>query len=77
MNVADIALNAGMYASASRTAANGAGNMSNADNSVKNSNNKYQTTINIQSTGDPKKDGKIAGDEFARVVANNQSVIVG
>ncbi len=77
MNVADIALNAGMYASASRTAANGAGNMSNADNSVKNSNNKYQTTINIQSTGDPKKDGRIAGDEFARVVANNQSVIVG
>ncbi|PHO20798.1 tail length tape measure protein [Aggregatibacter actinomycetemcomitans] len=77
MNVADIALNAGMYASASRTAANGAGNISNADNSVKNSNNKYQTTINIQSTGDPKKDGRIAGDEFARVVSNNQSVIVG
>ncbi|WP_233113711.1 tail length tape measure protein [Aggregatibacter actinomycetemcomitans] len=77
MSVADIALNAGMYASASHTAANGAGNMSNADNSVKNSNNKYQTTINIQSTGDPKKDGRIAGDEFARVVANNQSVIVG
>ncbi|WP_233141091.1 tail length tape measure protein [Aggregatibacter actinomycetemcomitans] len=77
MNVADIALNAGMYASASRTAANGAGNISNADNSVKNSNNKYQTTINIQTTGDPKKDGRIAGDEFARVVSNNQSVIVG
>ena len=77
MNVADIALNAGMYASASRTAANGAGNISNADNSVKNSNNKYQTTINIQSTGDLKKDGRIAGDEFARVVSNNQSVIVG
>lgn len=77
MNVADIALNAGMYAQASRTAAGGVSSTTSADNSVKNSNNKYQTTINIQSTGDPKKDGKIAGDEFARVVANNQSVIVG
>lgn len=77
MNVADIALNAGMYAQASRTAAGGVSNTTSADNSVKNSNNKYQTTINIQSSGDPKKDGKIAGDEFARVVANNQSVIVG
>lgn len=77
MNVADIALNAGMYAQASRTAAGGVSSTTSADNSVKNSNNKYHTTINIQSTGDPKKDGKIAGDEFARVVANNQSVIVG
>lgn len=77
MNVADIALNAGMYAQASRTAAGGVSSTTSADNSVKNSNNKYQTTINIQSAGDPKKDGKIAGDEFARVVANNQSVIVG
>lgn len=77
MNVADIALNAGMYSQASRTAAGGVSSTTSADNSVKNSNNKYQTTINIQSTGDPKKDGKIAGDEFARVVANNQSVIVG
>lgn len=77
MNVADIALNAGMYAQASRTAAGGVSSTTSADNSVKNSNNKYQTTINIQSTGDSKKDGKIAGDEFARVVANNQSVIVG
>lgn len=71
--------NVGMYASASQSAANGVSNTSttSADNSVKNSNNKYQTTINIQSTGDPKKDGKQAADAFARTVANNQSAIVG
>nr|WP_311461918.1 tail length tape measure protein [uncultured Aggregatibacter sp.] len=62
------------YASAPQVAAAGVNNQtSNADNSVKNSNNKITITQNIQGTDNP----KAVADQSARAINNQLSPVVG
>ena len=62
------------YASAPQVAAAGVNNKtSNADNSVKNSNNKITITQNIQGTDNP----KAVADQSARAINNQLSPVVG
>lgn len=62
------------YASAPQVAAAGVNNKtSNADNSVKNSNNKITITQNIQGTDNP----KAVADQSARAINNQLSSVVG
>ena len=62
------------YATAPQVAAAGLGQgTSNADNSIKNSNNKITITQNIQGADNP----KIVADQSARAISNQLSPIVG
>ncbi|WP_233119255.1 tail length tape measure protein [Aggregatibacter actinomycetemcomitans] len=62
------------YATAPQVAAGGLGQgTSNADNSIKNSNNKITITQNIQGADNP----KIVADQSARAISNQLSPIVG
>ncbi|MBN6060156.1 tail length tape measure protein [Aggregatibacter actinomycetemcomitans] len=62
------------YATAPQVAAAGLGQgTSNADNSIKNSNNKITITQNIQGSDNP----KIVADQSARAISNQLSPIVG
>ncbi|AZI13542.1 phage tail protein [Avibacterium paragallinarum] len=45
----------------------------NADNSVKNSNNKVTTNITLQSSGNPQQDAKLIANEVNRTIQNGQS----
>lgn len=73
LGVADLALNAGVYAKASEVSAGGVGGVSNADNSVKNSNNKITITQHIQGVDNP----KAVADQSARAINNQLSPIIG
>ena len=72
LGVADLALNAGVYARASEVSAGGVGGTSNSDNSVKNSNNKITITQHIQ--GD---NPKAVADQSARAINNQLSPVIG
>lgn len=73
LGVADLALNAGVYAKASEVSAGGVGGISNADNSVKNSNNKITITQHIQGVDNP----KAVADQSARAINNQLSPVIG
>lgn len=73
LGVADLALNAGVYASASEVSAGGVGGTSNSDNSVKNSNNKITITQHIQGVDNP----KAVADQSARAINNQLSPVIG
>lgn len=73
LGVADLALNAGVYAKASEVSASGVGGVSNADNSVKNSNNKITITQHIQGVDNP----KAVADQSARAINNQLSPVIG
>nr|DAQ14612.1 MAG TPA: tail length tape measure protein [Caudoviricetes sp.] len=70
LGVADLALNAGVYAKASEVSVGGA---SNSDNSVKNSNNKITITQHIQGVDNP----KAVADQSARAINNQLSPVIG
>ena len=72
-SVADLALNAGVYAKASEVSASGIGSTSNSDNSVKNSNNKITITQHIQGVDNP----KAVADQSARAINNQLSPVIG
>lgn len=73
-SVADLALNAGVYAKASQAAASGVnGGSSTSDNSVKNSNNKITITQHIQGVDNP----KAVADQSARAINNQLSPVIG
>lgn len=73
-SVADLALNAGVYAKASQAAVGGvSNNSSTSDNSVKNSNNKITITQNIQGSDNP----KAVADQSARAISNQLSPVIG
>lgn len=72
-SVADLALNAGVYAKASEVSASGISSTSNSDNSVKNSNNKITITQNIQGVDNP----KAVADQSARAINNQLSPVIG
>lgn len=73
LGVADLALNAGVYAKASEVSAGGVGGTSNSDNSVKNSNNKITITQHIQGVDNP----KAVADQSARAINNQLSPVIG
>nr|DAW70881.1 MAG TPA: tail length tape measure protein [Caudoviricetes sp.] len=73
LGVADLALNAGVYARASEVSAGGVGGTSNSDNSVKNSNNKITITQHIQGVDNP----KAVADQSARAINNQLSPVIG
>ena len=73
LGVADLALNAGVYAKASEVSASGVGGTSNSDNSVKNSNNKITITQHIQGVDNP----KAVADQSARAINNQLSPVIG
>ena len=73
LGVADLALNAGVYAKASEVSAGGIGGASNSDNSVKNSNNKITITQHIQGVDNP----KAVADQSARAINNQLSPVIG
>ena len=73
LGVADLALNAGVYAKASEVSAGGVGGVSNSDNSVKNSNNKITITQHIQGVDNP----KAVADQSARAINNQLSPVIG
>lgn len=73
LGVADLALNAGVYAKASEVSAGGVGGASNSDNSVKNSNNKITITQHIQGVDNP----KAVADQSARAINNQLSPVIG
>ncbi len=73
LGVADLALNAGVYAKASEVSTGGVGSVSNADNSVKNSNNKITITQHIQGVDNP----KAVADQSARAINNQLSPVIG
>lgn len=72
-SVADLALNAGVYAKASEVSASGISSTSNSDNSVKNSNNKITITQHIQGVDNP----KAVADQSARAINNQLSPVIG
>lgn len=72
-SVADLALNAGVYAKASEVSASGISSASNSDNSVKNSNNKITITQHIQGVDNP----KAVADQSARAINNQLSPVIG
>lgn len=72
-SVADLALNAGVYAKASEVSAGGISSTSNSDNSVKNSNNKITITQHIQGVDNP----KAVADQSARAINNQLSPVIG
>lgn len=72
-SVADLALNAGVYAKASEVSAGGISGTSNSDNSVKNSNNKITITQHIQGVDNP----KAVADQSARAINNQLSPVIG
>lgn len=72
-SVADLALNAGVYAKASEVSASGISRTSNSDNSVKNSNNKITITQHIQGVDNP----KAVADQSARAINNQLSPVIG
>lgn len=72
-SVADLALNAGVYAKASEVSAGGISRTSNSDNSVKNSNNKITITQHIQGVDNP----KAVADQSARAINNQLSPVIG
>ena len=73
LGVADLALNAGVYAKASEVSAGGVGGVSNSDNSIKNSNNKITITQHIQGVDNP----KAVADQSARAINNQLSPVIG
>jgi hypothetical protein len=73
LGVADLVLNAGVYAKASEVSAGGVGGTSNSDNSVKNSNNKITITQHIQGVDNP----KAVADQSARAINNQLSPVIG
>lgn len=72
-SVADLALNAGVYAKASEVSAGGISSASNSDNSIKNSNNKITITQHIQGVDNP----KAVADQSARAINNQLSPVIG
>lgn len=72
-SIADLALNAGVYAKASEVSASGISSASNSDNSVKNSNNKITITQHIQGVDNP----KAVADQSARAINNQLSPVIG
>ena len=73
-SVADLALNASVYAKASQAAVSGvSNNSSTSDNSVKNSNNKITITQHIQGVSNP----KAVADQSARAISNQLSPVIG
>lgn len=73
LGLADLALNAGVYAKASEVSVGGVGGVSNSDNSIKNSNNKITITQHIQGVDNP----KAVADQSARAINNQLSPVIG